>query len=185
MPLRLPEVRARSTTGPIAATSASTSDWVVVRPRLKRSEDRAYSSEHPIASSTWEGCGTPAEQAEPVEHSIPRASSSISSESPWQPGNLRWALPGSRSTGSPLKIASGISAWIRLTSWSRSAPTWAACSGWSLTDSSTASAKPAIAGVSMVPLRMSRSWPPPCSSGVTASSRRTTRAPTPNGPPSL
>ncbi len=76
-------------------------------PREKRSEGRAGSSLQPIASSTWEGCGTPAEQAEPVEHSMPRASSSISSESPSQPGNLRWALPGSRSTGSPLQMRVG------------------------------------------------------------------------------
>ncbi len=39
--------------------------------------------------------------------------------------------------------------------------TRAACSAWCLTASSTAAARPAIAGVSMVPLRMSRSWPPP------------------------
>ena len=37
----------------------------------------------------------------------------------------------------------------------------------------------------MVPLRMSRSWPPPCTSAVTSTSRRTTSAPTPYGPPTL
>ena len=63
---------------------------------MNRSECRAWTSSQPIASSTWEGCGTPAEQAEPVEHSMPWASSSISSESPSQPGKPRWALPGSR-----------------------------------------------------------------------------------------
>ena len=55
---------------------------------------RLASWSQPIASSTCEGWGTPAEQAEPVEHSMPRASSSISSESPSQPGKPRWALPG-------------------------------------------------------------------------------------------
>jgi len=35
-----------------------------------------------MAISTCEGCATPADQAEPVEHSIPRESSSIHSESP-------------------------------------------------------------------------------------------------------
>ena len=73
----------------------------------------------------------------------------------------------------------------RRTRSSRSAPTRVAYDACSLTASSTAAAKPAIAGVSMVPLRMSRSWPPPCTSGVTTTSRRTISAPTPYGPPSL
>ena len=95
--------RARSTTGPIAATRASTSAAVEVWPREKRSEARADSSAQPIASSTWEGWGTPAEQAEPVEHSMPRASSSISSESPSQPGNVEVRVAGQPvATGSPL-----------------------------------------------------------------------------------
>ena len=58
---------------------------------------RANSSAQPIASSTWEGWGTPAEQADPVEHSMPRASSSISSESPSQPGNVEVGVAGEAS----------------------------------------------------------------------------------------
>ena len=46
---------ARSTTGPIASTRASTSAAVEVWPSVKRSEWRAASSVQPIASSTWEG----------------------------------------------------------------------------------------------------------------------------------
>ena len=118
----------------------------------------------------------------------PRASSSISSESPSQPGKPRCALPGSRSplsSAGPCRWASGTAAMTRRTRSSRSAETRAACSACCLTASSTAAAKPAIAGGSMVPLRMSRSWPPPCTSGVTSSSRRTTSAPTPKGPPTL
>ena len=42
------------------------------------------------------GAGHPAVQAEPVEHSMPLASSSISSESPSQSPNVTCALPGSR-----------------------------------------------------------------------------------------
>ncbi len=42
-----------------------------------------------------------------------------------------------------------------------------------------AAASPAIAGASRVPLRMSRSWPPPCTRALTSTSRRTTSAPTP------
>ena len=44
---------------------------VEVWPSENRSEWRAASSSQPIASRTCEGCGTPAEQAEPVEHSMP------------------------------------------------------------------------------------------------------------------
>ena len=40
-----------------------------------------------------------------------------------------------------------------------------ASSGWRRTATSQATAKPAMAGGSIVPERMSRSWPPPCSSG--------------------
>ena len=93
----LAALRARSTTGPIASMRASTSACVEVCPRENRSEARANSSEEPIAIRTCEACGTPASQADPVEHSMPRASSSISSESPSQPGNARCALAGRRS----------------------------------------------------------------------------------------
>jgi NADPH-dependent 2,4-dienoyl-CoA reductase/sulfur reductase-like enzyme len=48
-----------------------------------------------MASSTWEGRGTPAVQAEPVEDSTPARSSRTSSESPSQPGKVKCALPGS------------------------------------------------------------------------------------------
>ena len=40
-------------------------------------------------------------------------------------------------------------------------------------------------GVCRVPERTSRSWPPPCSSGVHGTSRPSTSAPAPIGPPSL
>ena len=120
---------------------------------------------------------------------MPRASSSMSRESPSQPGNARCALPGSRCEtslwGSPFRVAPGTLSTTRRTRSSRSAPMRAARSCCCLTASSTATAKPAMAGVSRVPERMSRSCPPPWSWGVTSSSRRTTRAPTPLGPPSL
>ena len=115
---------------------------------------------------------------------MPRASSSISSESPSQSGKPRWALPGSRWSTSPCRWASGTTSVTRRTRSSRSAAIRSAYSGWALTACSTAVAKPAMAGMSRVPLRMSRSWPPPWSSGV-RSSRRSTSAPTPYGPPSL
>ena len=48
-----------------------------------------------------------------------------------------------------------------------------------------ATASPTIAATSRVPERTSRSWPPPCSSGVHSASRRSSSAPAPIGPPSL
>ncbi len=112
--------RARSTTAGSASSRASTSAAVELWPSEKRSEPRARSSSAPIATSTWEGRATPAEQAEPVDTSTPRASSSSSSESPSQPGKEKCALPGSRSTGSPLRTASGTAASTRRTRSSRS-----------------------------------------------------------------
>ena len=81
-----PARRARSTTGPIASITAFTSASVEVWPSENRNEPRALIGSAPIAIRTWDGRATPAEQAEPVEHSIPRASSSMSKESPSQPG---------------------------------------------------------------------------------------------------
>ena len=100
MPSTAPAARARSTTGPIGdeRVDVRLRGWCG---RARTAGGRACSSSRPMASSTWEGWGTPAEHAEPVEQAMPRASSSISSESPSQPGNVRWALPGSRWSGEP------------------------------------------------------------------------------------
>ena len=86
--LSLPEI-VRRTIGPMSAA-------VVVPPSENRSAPRASSSAIPIPSSTCDGRDTPAVHADPVEHSMPWASSSMRSESPSQPANRRCALPGSR-----------------------------------------------------------------------------------------
>ena len=146
---------------------ASTSSGVEVWPSEKRSDPRADASSAPIASSTWLGWATPAVQAEPVEHSMPCASSSISRLSPSQPGKDRCALPGSRDgppsivpvPGSPLSRASGTVASTLPTRSSRSPASIAARRGASATAISTAVASATIAGVSSVPERTSRSWP--------------------------
>ena len=75
----------------------STSAWVVVWPREKRSEPRARDSSAPMASSTWLGSATPAVQADPVEQATFLASSSSRRASPSQPGKEKCTLPGSRS----------------------------------------------------------------------------------------
>ena len=46
-------------------------------------------------------------------------------------------------------------------------------------------AKATAPATSTVPERTSRSWPPPCRSGTHATSRRSSNAPVPVGPPNL
>ncbi len=138
-----------------------------------------------MASSTWDGCATPAEQAEPVEHSTPLASSSMSSASPSQPGKEKWALPGSRSPGSPLSTTSGTASRTRWMSSSRSADSRACRASCSRTAVLTAAARPAMAGASSVPERTSRSCPPPCCTDTGVSPLASSSAPAPMGPPTL
>ena len=148
---------------------------------------RACSSSWPIATSTCDGRATPAEQAEPVETSTPAASSSSSSESPSQPGKEKCALPGSRSAGvAVVARASGTAASTRrdeVVAQRRAAAPRSRAGG--RPRGVVAAASPASAGVSKVPERTSRSCPPPCSSGVQATSRPSSSAPAPSGPPSL
>src|SRR5205823_548047 len=92
------------------ASSSSSSAAVEVWPSVNRSDERARSSSGSMASSTCEGCATPAEHAEPVEQATPAASRSSSSASPSQPGKEKWALPGSRSTGPPSLCPDRVSA---------------------------------------------------------------------------
>ena len=167
---------------------------VEVCPRENRSDPRAVASSAPIASSTWLGWATPAVHAEPVEHSMPWASSSMSSESPSQPGKDRWALPGSRDgppsmtpvPGSPFSTASGHARAGSCRRGRRAArPSRAARCGACATASSTAWPGRRPPGVSSVPERTSRSWPPPCSSGVHRHLAASSSAPAPYGPPSL
>ncbi len=101
---------------------------------------------------------------------MPRASSSSSRASPSQPGNEKCALPGSRwavdRSGSPPSTASGTTSSTRRTRSSRSPASCSARSRWPFAATSAAAASPTMAGVSRVPERTSRSWPPPCSTGT-------------------
>ncbi len=124
---------------------------------------------------------------------MPLASSSMSRASPSAPGKDRCALPGSRpgppattaSSGGPLSCTSGTRSTTPATSRSRSAATRAARSTRDAVLAVVATARPTMAATSRVPERTSRSWPPPCSSGVHSASRRSTSTPAPIGPPSL
>src|SRR5690606_16022996 len=75
-----PARRARSTTGPMTSITRRTSASVEVWPRVKRSEPRAEAASAPMASRTCEGWATPAEHADPVEHSTPLRSEEHTSE---------------------------------------------------------------------------------------------------------
>ncbi len=68
---------------------------------------------------------------------------------------------------------------------SRSRRTLAAASSRPRQRGRRAAAKPTMPATSCVPLRSSRSWPPPSTSGRSGVPRRTTSAPTPCGPPTL
>ena len=120
---------------------------------------------------------------------MPRASSSISSESPSQPGKPRWALPGSRSVAAGRRragAASGTTSMHPADQVVAQRATRAACSACCLTASSTAAANAgdrrgvdgAAADVALLAAAVH-------AAAVTSTSRRTTSAPTPYGPPTL
>ena len=140
----------------------------------------------PVASRTWLGWATPAVQAEPVEHSMPWASSSSSRESPSQPGKVKWALAGSR-------LAGRVAAEDRVGHGRADGVDQVVAQGADLAGepsrrsaaSRPATAKAAMAGTSRVPERTWRSWPPPCSTGTGLYSRPSSSAPMPYGPPIL
>ncbi len=194
----MPARRAEAYTSGKASTTRSTSAAVEVCPRLNRCTERASSSSTPRASSTWEGRGTPAEQADPVEDSTPTMSRPNRIESPSQPGKTKWTLAGdrrvpggrarpvcgSRSSG-PIRRASGTTSRMPAMSRSRRAPSRSRSVSSRARASVAATAKASMSGVGRVPERMSRSWPPPCWTGVRTASRRTSRAPMPTGPPIL
>src|SRR5208337_655118 len=94
---------------------------------------------------------------------------------------------GSRSGpgGGPLSTASGTAASTWRTRSSRSAATRSASSARCLPHTAAATANARMAGVSRVPERISRSWPPPCSTGTGVTPRARISAPMPTGPPSL
>src|SRR6201999_2815115 len=178
--------RARSTAAGSTASAASTSASVLVWPNDNRSEPRALAGSAPIASSTCDGWATPAVHAEPVEHSTPLASSSISSESPSQPRKVKCVLPGRRASPvAPLRYTSSIVDSTPSISRSRKICTRALLAARPSIATLAAAAIATAPATSGVPERTSRSCPPPCSSGTQLVSRRSSSAPTPVGPPNL
>ena len=120
-----------------------------------------------------------------------------SSASAVRPGTVMWTLPGSRrvpgGSGSPVagsrsrgpvRRTPSRASTAAITS-SRSPPRRAASAGCSATASATAAASAAARATDTVPERRRRSWPPPCTTASNVTSRRTSRAPTPTGAPTL
>lgn len=159
---------------------------MLVCPNDSRNEPRALAGSTPIATSTCDGCATPAVHAEPVEHSIPLASNNINSASPSQPRKVKCALPGRRNgSRAPLRVTSSMPPSTPSTSRSRNARSRALLVSSPSTEIRAAAAIPTAPATSAVPERMSRSCPPPCASGTHATSRRSSSAPTAGGPPNL
>ena len=147
--------RARSTTGPIASTSASTSAWVEVWPSENRSERAgllvvaAHREQHVRGLGYAGRAGRPgrALDAAGVEQHQQRVALAAGEA---RGGRCRAA--GAGRSASPLQLGVGHRRRRPGAPGRRAAPRRrAACSAWCLTASSTAAAKPAIAGVSMVP----------------------------------
>ena len=120
---------------------------------------------------------------------MPWASSSSSRESPSQPGKEKWALAASRPSGVGVAVEHRVGDRVQ----HRRRPARRAArrprgrtSSRRSAASGPAVANAATAGTSSVPERTSRSCPPPCSSGHRrCTSRRSSSAPMPYGPPTL
>ena len=154
-------------------------------PSEKRMEASASASDRPIAIRTWLGRGTPALHADPADAAMSCESSSKRTASLSVPGKVTLTIPGKCAPDAALMCAAGISRVMRLIKYSRSSLIAEARSfRWPI-ESRAAATKAMIAGALMVPLRISRSCPPPCSTGVTSKPRCKISAATPNGPPIL
>jgi len=72
----------------------------VDQPRLSRTAAFASSPPNPMASSTWDGCTLPEEQADPEETAIPARSKPITAVSALRPGAANNVVLGNRWTPS-------------------------------------------------------------------------------------
>src|SRR5262247_2450493 len=84
-----------------AARNLSTSDSVVLRPRLTRTAPRANSGATPMAASTCDGATLPDEQAAPDDTATPSRSKAITAVSAFRPGTLKRVVFGSRADAAP------------------------------------------------------------------------------------
>ena len=106
---------------------------------------------------------------------------SKSKKSACVPGKVTFTIPGRRWASLPLTSASGATLLIPLSNEWRNDSTRSALYVFSL----TAAAKATIDGALRVPLRISRSCPPPCKRAGISNAFRKISAPIPSGPPTL
>jgi len=116
---------------------------------------------------------------------MPARSSRNSSDSFSTPSTQTWADPATLRSRGTVSRRRGTCATRPPTSRSRKACTRATVSVRVATVTRMASAMATIPATLCVPLRRSRSWPPPIRRGSTDVAPRTKRAPTPFGPPNL
>ncbi len=148
-------------------------------------DDSARSFVIPMASRTCDGSSEPDWQAEPAAAYTPSRSRSSSSDSASTRGNVRWQLPATATERSPVSVASGTAASSPAASRSRRAAIRATSSVRRAAVAARAAAIPTMPATLAVPDRRPRSCPPPSRIGWRCVRRRTTRAPTPVGPPNL
>ncbi len=179
-PLRAPLPRA-----------TSTSAWVVDHPSDRRRDPEASARSSPRAARTWDGSWAPLAQLDAALASTPcscsrrKRSASLSTA-----GRQTLAMPATRCSrpvpsGTALSMAPGTPARTAATSSSRHAPARATSSDRPAAAAVAAAANPTAPATSCVPLRRSRSCPPPSCWASSATPARTTSAPVPTGPPHL
>src|SRR5580700_7398668 len=83
----------------------SMSSSIVDQPRLSRTAPWATSRGYPIASSTWDGCTLPEEQAEPEDTATPSRSKPITAVSAFSPGTANSVVLGNRGARSENTMA--------------------------------------------------------------------------------
>src|ERR1700677_4168409 len=84
-----------------AVRNISTSDFVVVQPRLTRTAPRVSDGETPMAARTWEGWTFPEEQAAPEDTANPSRSKAMTAVSAFMPSTVKRVVFGSRSAPAP------------------------------------------------------------------------------------
>ena len=167
------------------------SSSVVPYPSEKRTAPAASSGATPMAERTWLGCSAPLAHDDPPETQTPSSPRATRSSSRSTPGTQRWRWPGSTSTpaaaaaAGTVRYAPSTESSSPSRSRSRRAATRGPAVARSAATSRSAVASPTAPATSWVPLRRSRSCPPPYWRGSRTTRPATASAPTPTGPPTL
>src|SRR5262249_5760348 len=136
-----------------ALTKRSTSDSVVVRPKLTRTAARARSGATPIAASTCDGWTLPEEQAAPDDTATPPKSKAITAVSAFVPASAKRIVLGRRSAPLPKITTSGVLALRPASRRSRNTTSRSRSVSHSSRAALAAAPKPAIPMTFSVPAR--------------------------------